>query len=140
MGRWLGVPVPPDTLIRLLVGRVPLPPDGASARVATDGAIEIGPEGGAPRQRVWVTERGWPARIQLEDGEVLTKSPSVMKGYYHNPQATEAVMRDGWFCTGDLGRLDREGFLTITGRKKEIIVTSSGKKVTPRVVEELVET
>lgn len=72
MGRWLGVPVPPDTLIRLLVGRVPLPPDGASARVATDGAIEVAPEGGAPRQRVWVTERGWPARIELEDGEVLT--------------------------------------------------------------------
>lgn len=72
MSRWLGLPVPPDTLIRLLVGRVPLTGDGASARVGADGVIELAADGGGPRQRVWVTERGWPTRVELEDGEALT--------------------------------------------------------------------
>lgn len=71
MSRWLGLPVLPDTLIRLLVGHVPLPTDGVSARVAADGAIELAAERGGPRQRVWVTERGWPARLELENGERL---------------------------------------------------------------------
>jgi long-chain acyl-CoA synthetase len=74
------------------------------------------------------------------DGEVLTRGPHVMQGYWKDPQATAAVLRDGWLCTGDLGRLDEEGFLTITGRKKEILVLSNGKKVTPTYLEGLLVT
>src|SRR5262245_39799674 len=71
------------------------------------------------------------------DGEVLTRGPHVMKGYWNNPQATAAAIRDGWLCTGDLGALDADGFLTITGRKKEILVLCNGKKVVPNYLEGL---
>jgi long-chain acyl-CoA synthetase len=71
-----------------------------------------------------------------EDGEVLLKGPHVFEGYYNNPQATEEAIRDGWFHTGDLGSLDAEGFLRITGRKKEILVTAGGKNVAPAVLED----
>ena len=71
------------------------------------------------------------------DGEVLTRGPHVMKGYWKDAQATGVAIRDGWLYTGDLGRLDEEGFLTITGRKKEILVLSNGKKVTPNFLEGL---
>jgi long-chain acyl-CoA synthetase len=71
------------------------------------------------------------------DGEVLTRGPHVMKGYWKNPQATAETIRDGWLHTGDLGQLDDEGFLTITGRKKELLVLSNGKKVVPNQIESL---
>ncbi len=71
------------------------------------------------------------------DGEILTRGPHVMKGYWNNPQATAEVLHNGWLHTGDLGRLDDEGFLHITGRKKEILVLSSGKKVVPNYLEGL---
>ena len=68
-------------------------------------------------------------------GEILVKGPSVMLGYYNNPRATEEVLRDGWYRTGDLGRLDGDGFLTLCGRVKNLIVTSNGKNVYPEEVE-----
>jgi long-chain acyl-CoA synthetase len=71
------------------------------------------------------------------DGEVLTRGPHVMKGYWNNPAATAEAIRDGWLHTGDLGHLDDEGFLSITGRKKELMVLSNGKKVVPPFVEGL---
>ncbi|HZU36848.1 MAG TPA: AMP-binding protein, partial [Gemmataceae bacterium] len=71
------------------------------------------------------------------DGEVLTRGPHVMKGYWNDPAATAEAIRDGWLHTGDLGRLDEEGFLTITGRKKDLLVLSSGKKVVPTWIEGL---
>jgi long-chain acyl-CoA synthetase len=71
------------------------------------------------------------------DGEVLTRGPHVMRGYWKNPQATAEVLRDGWLYTGDLGSLDAEGFLSITGRKKELLVLSNGKKVAPGNLEGL---
>lgn len=71
------------------------------------------------------------------DGEVLTRGPHVMKGYWNNSRATAEAIRDGWLRTGDLGRLDADGFLTITGRKKELLVLSSGKKVAPSNIEGL---
>jgi long-chain acyl-CoA synthetase len=71
------------------------------------------------------------------DGEVLTRGPHVMKGYWNNPEATNEAIVDGWLHTGDLGQLDDEGFLTITGRKKELMVLSNGKKVVPSYIEGL---
>jgi long-chain acyl-CoA synthetase len=71
------------------------------------------------------------------DGEILTRGPHVMKGYWKKPEETAAVLKDGWLYTGDLGSLDDEGFLKITGRKKELMILSSGKKVVPSYLEGL---
>ncbi|MEU4497889.1 AMP-dependent synthetase/ligase [Streptomyces sp. NPDC023998] len=70
------------------------------------------------------------------DGEVWVRGDTVFAGYLNNPKATEAVLRDGWFATGDTGRLDDEGYLVITGRKKDVIITSGGKSVAPLPLEE----
>ena len=70
------------------------------------------------------------------DGEVCARGPNVMIGYYRNPRATREVLRDGWFCTGDLGRLDRDGHLYLVGRKKEMIITSGGRNIPPGPIED----
>ncbi|WP_406352359.1 AMP-dependent synthetase/ligase [Streptomyces sp. NBC_00658] len=71
-----------------------------------------------------------------DDGEVLIKGGVVFGAYWNNPAATDAVLRRDWFATGDLGALDEDGYLTITGRKKDILVTSGGKNVSPAVLED----
>ncbi|MFC8129929.1 AMP-dependent synthetase/ligase [Streptomyces sp. NPDC057302] len=78
---------------------------------------------------------GTTVRI-ADDGEVLVKGGIVFGSYWNNPAATDAVLRDEWFATGDLGALDDDGYLTITGRKKDIIVTSGGKNVSPAILED----
>src|SRR5690606_35838045 len=78
---------------------------------------------------------GHAAKI-ADDGELLLRGPVVFNGYWGNPEATEEAFADGWFKTGDLGAIDEDGFITITGRKKEIIVTAGGKNVSPAVLED----
>jgi long-chain acyl-CoA synthetase len=73
-----------------------------------------------------------------DDGEIWLRGDNVFQGYLNNPKATDEALHDGWLATGDLGALDEDGYLTITGRKKEILVTSGGKSVSPGGLEERV--
>jgi len=73
-----------------------------------------------------------------EDGEILVKGPNVFQGYYKNEDATREAIVDGWLHTGDLGGIDKDGFITITGRKKDIIITAGGKNITPANLENAV--
>ena len=99
----------------------------AAAAVNVEGAFKVGTVG-RPIS-------GTSIRI-AEDGEVLIKGDVVFREYWNNPTATKEALEDGWFHTGDLGSLDEDGFLRITGRKKEIIVTAGGKNVAPAVLED----
>jgi long-chain acyl-CoA synthetase len=70
-----------------------------------------------------------------DDGEILVRGPNVFLGYLKEPEATSETLQDGWLCSGDLGAFDNEGFLSITGRKKEIIITAGGKNIAPKNIE-----
>ncbi|MDQ1287411.1 MAG: long-chain acyl-CoA synthetase [Actinomycetota bacterium] len=100
----------------------------APAAVNRPGAIRIGSVG-KPLPGVAV-------RV-ADDGELLVRGVNIMTGYHNNPEATKEAMDDGgWLSTGDLGRIDDDGFVTVTGRKKEIIVTAGGKNVAPAQLED----
>jgi long-chain acyl-CoA synthetase len=70
-----------------------------------------------------------------EDGEILVKGPNVFQGYHKNPEATKETIVDGWLHTGDIGEIEPDGFIKITGRKKDIIITAGGKNITPANLE-----
>ncbi|MGW6410160.1 AMP-dependent synthetase/ligase [Streptomyces vinaceus] len=101
----------------------------------TAGLISLNHPGAARHGTVGRPIAGCEVRI-AQDGEILVRGPMVFPGYHANPAATErALDAEGWLHTGDLGELDADGFLSITGRKKELIITSAGKNITPTEVE-----
>ncbi|MEU6812834.1 AMP-dependent synthetase/ligase [Streptomyces sp. NPDC046831] len=101
----------------------------------TAGGVTMQPLG---RERSGTVGKALPGtEIQVAgDGEILVRGPSVFQGYVNDEAATRAVLRGGWLATGDLGHLDPDGYLTITGRKKDVIITSSGKSVAPALLEQ----
>lgn len=100
----------------------------------TSAPITVNPMWGIKPGTVGVPFTHFEVKI-TEEGEIACKGPAVFQGYYKNEEETKEVIRDGWFYTGDLGKFDEDGYLKITGRKKDLIITAAGKNVSPSRVE-----
>jgi len=133
-----GAPLPSDVALGFLGARLPIVQGYGlteTSPVITAGQLNDNRVGtsGKPIRHVEV-------RIAA-DGEIETRGPHVMLGYWHKPEETRAAFTgDGWFLTGDVGYLDKDGYLTITDRKKELLKTSGGKYIAPQAIEQLIKT
>jgi long-chain acyl-CoA synthetase len=113
---------------------VPVMEGYGMTETSTSATVNRPVPGGFRFGSVGKAQQGVQVRIG-DDGEVLIKGPNIFQGYYKNEDATKETLEDGWLHTGDLGRLDEDGFLYITGRKKDIIITAGGKNITPANLE-----
>jgi len=101
-----------------------------TTHISTDRGFKLGTVGKAiPGTEVKIAE----------DGEILFKGPGILKGYYKNEEATKDVIKEGWFYSGDVGEIDEEGFMKITDRKKDIMITAGGKNIAPQFIENLLK-
>jgi long-chain acyl-CoA synthetase len=127
-------PIAPEILRFFYASGVPVMEGYGMTETSTSATVNR-PEGNNFRfGSVGRPQKGVEVRIG-DDGEVLIKGPNIFQGYYKNDDATKETLEDGWLHTGDLGRLDEDGFLYITGRKKDIIITAGGKNITPANLE-----
>jgi long-chain acyl-CoA synthetase len=127
-------PIAPEILEFFYAAGVPVMEGYGMTETSTSATVNR-PEGNRFRfGSVGQPQKGVEVRIG-DDDEVLIKGPNIFQGYYKNEEATRETLEDGWLHTGDLGRLDEDGFLYITGRKKDIIITAGGKNITPANLE-----
>ncbi|GGX72897.1 AMP-dependent synthetase/ligase [Streptomyces minutiscleroticus] len=126
---------PLNRRLALFYSGIGIPVHDGYGLTETGGGITAQPVGREKYGTVGRPLPGTEVRV-AEDGEILVQGPSVFQGYVNDDAGTRQVLRDGWLATGDLGGLDTEGYLTITGRKKDVIITSSGKSVAPAPLEE----
>ena len=127
-------PIAPEILEFFYACGVPVMEGYGMTETSTSATVNRPHVGGFRFGSVGKPQKNVQVKI-ADDGEVLIKGPNIFQGYYKNEAATGEALEDGWLHTGDLGRLDDDGFLYITGRKKDIIITAGGKNITPANVE-----
>jgi long-chain acyl-CoA synthetase len=127
-------PIAPEILEFFYACGVPVMEGYGMTETSTSATVNRPRPGDFRFGSVGKAQPGVQVRI-ADDGEVLIKGANVFKGYYKNEEATEQALEGAWLHTGDLGRLDEDGFLYITGRKKDIIITAGGKNITPANLE-----
>jgi long-chain acyl-CoA synthetase len=127
-------PIAPEILEFFFACGVPVMEGYGMTETSTSATVNRPHAGGFRFGSVGKPQKNVEVKI-ADDGEVLIKGPNIFQGYYKNEAATAETLEEGWLHTGDLGRLDEDGFLFITGRKKDIIITAGGKNITPANLE-----